>query len=94
MPGIDIDFLTKAEQIAQLCERLQSQNMELKMKVHQLSSPWLSIEQIAVLLSVDRKFARKWAEGLPEFRSGPKICRYRRQDVEARIEANTVKKKK
>lgn len=90
---LDHALLDKAERVAKSFDKVLAKNQQLEVENSLLKSGWMSAEEVAQLLGVDKKFAARWLKGLPEFRSGTKIVRYKRSDVEARIMANTTKKK-
>jgi len=90
---LDHNFLDKAEQVAKNLDKVLTRTKQLETENNLLKSGWISVEEVATLLGVDKRFAAKWLKDLPQFKSGAKIIRYKRSDVEARIAANTTKKK-
>lgn len=62
-------------------EALKKQNALLK-------SDWVTLDEVADQLKVEKRFVERFLKGLKVFKSGNKVVRYKRTDVEERIQKN------
>ena len=85
----DENLVRQMNSVAKTLSSLLEKNKKLEEEALRNKSELMSIEEVAQLLKVDKRFATRFVKGLPVFQAGSKVVRYYRADVEALIKKNT-----
>ncbi len=85
----DEKFIKQMNLTAKTISDLLEKNKRLEEEARRNSSEMMTIEEVAQLLKVDKRFAGRLLKGLPTFQAGSKVIRYYRADVEEIIKKNT-----